>query len=422
MCGIFCEIYFSKRNISKDEKLLNCIKRRGPDCMNELDIEINKNFRLFMCGCVLWMQGKKPIKQPLESDTGILLFNGDIFNSTWGEDSDTEALLNIFDNAMSTDHLRAQLKALKGPFSLIYYNKHTKIMYFVRDRIGRNSLLFHKSENSYVLSNILSRKYLCSEIPASHIYEMDINKKSINLHSWETCENSQTISLDDWIQSCQDRQSLPDEDFCFDYESSLDLNEKDSVITHIENASLNHKNKQHIFESLLDNEVILNTVKNICKLLGRSVQVRVQTQPNKCKSCISNEETYCEHCTTGILFSGGLDCTILAFLADKFLPKKQPIDLINVAFKSKDSTSYDVPDRITGRQSYQELQRLCPDRLWVFHEVNVPKEQLEEYQSLIIGDLVYPRKTILDESLGSALWFAAGAGSLSHYFTAWFWS
>lgn len=51
-----------------------------------------------MCGCVLWMQGKKPIKQPLESDTGILLFNGDIFNSTWGEDSDTEALLNIFDN------------------------------------------------------------------------------------------------------------------------------------------------------------------------------------------------------------------------------------------------------------------------------------------------------------------------------------
>lgn len=55
---------------------------------------------------------------------------------------------------------------------------------------------------------------------------MDINKNSIILHSWETCENSQTISLDDWIQTCQDRQSLPDEDFCFDYESSLDLNEK----------------------------------------------------------------------------------------------------------------------------------------------------------------------------------------------------
>nr|XP_026487102.1 uncharacterized protein LOC113394117 [Vanessa tameamea] len=46
-------------------------------------------------------------------------------------------------------------------------------------------------------------------------------------------------------------------------------------------------------------------------------------------------------------------------------------------------------------------------RMWIFREVNVPKEKLEKYQSSIIGDLVYPRRTILDESLGSALWFAA---------------
>lgn len=36
-------------------------------------------------------------------------------------------------------------------------------------------------------------------------------------------------------------------------------------------------------------------------------------------------------------------------------------------------------------------------------------EELEEFQSSTIADLVYPRKTILDESLGSALWFAARA-------------
>lgn len=39
--------------------------------------------------------------------------------------------------------------------------------------------------------------------------------------------------------------------------------------------------------------------------------------------------------------------------------------------------------------------------------MNVSKEELEELQSSTIADLVYPRKTILDESLGSALWFAA---------------
>lgn len=40
-------------------------------------------------------------------------------------------------------------------------------------------------------------------------------------------------------------------------------------------------------------------------------------------------------------------------------------------------------------------------------EVDVSKEELEEYQSSTIADLVYPRKTILDESIGTALWFAA---------------
>lgn len=32
---------------------------------------------------------------------------------------------------------------------------------------------------------------------------------------------------------------------------------------------------------------------------------------------------------------------------------------------------------------------------------------LEEFQKSTIADLVFPRNTVLDESLGSALWFAA---------------
>lgn len=46
-------------------------------------------------------------------------------------------------------------------------------------------------------------------------------------------------------------------------------------------------------------------------------------------------------------------------------------------------------------------------RKWNFREVNIPREKLEKYQCSIIGDLVYPRRTVLDESLGSAFWFAA---------------
>lgn len=43
----------------------------------------------------------------------------------------------------------------------------------------------------------------------------------------------------------------------------------------------------------------------------------------------------------------------------------------------------------------------------MFKEINVSKEELEECQRTSIADLVHPRQTILDESLGSALWFAA---------------
>lgn len=78
-----------------------------------------------------------------------------------------------------------------------------------------------------------------------------------------------------------------------------------------------------------------------------------------------------------VLFSGGLDCTVLARLASDILPPSQPIDLINVAFENPRIASqhkacsqeelYELcPDRITGRKSFAELTKTCPDRSWRF--------------------------------------------------------
>lgn len=106
--------------------------------------------------------------------------------------------------------------------------------------------------------------------------------------------------------------------------------------------------------------VVLNKVQIILHLLEKSVKIRLETQPNKCKLCLNTMNDCC-HSTVGILFSGGLDCTILAYLADKYVPENQPIDLINVAFKTENGT-YDVPDRVTGRQSYNELKQKCCSR------------------------------------------------------------
>lgn len=89
--------------------------------------------------------------------------------------------------------------------------------------------------------------------------------------------------------------------------------------------------------------------------------MRVKTQPNKCKICLISDNK-CNHCTTGILFSGGLDCTVLAYIANKYVPVDQPIDLINVAFETTNNDPYNVPDRITGRSSFDELKRICASR------------------------------------------------------------
>lgn len=158
------------------------------------------------------------------------------------------------------------------------------------------------------------------------------------------------------------------------------------------------------------------------ELLSKSVTERATLTSNYCKICEIGVSV-CNHCRVGILFSGGLDCSILAILADKVIAKNLSIDLFNVAFEkvkrvlpdSKHHESitvnknihWDVPDRLTAKETLQELQELCPDRQWNLIEVNVTRNELEQELTHHLRDLISPSKNILDESLGAALWFAS---------------
>lgn len=113
------------------------------------------------------------------------------------------------------------------------------------------------------------------------------------------------------------------------------------------------------------------------------------------------------------MFSGGIDCTVLAALADRFLPASEAIDLLNVAFENPRTTMaknrtnkkknqqeeqrpvYDTPDRITGRASLEELKSIAPDRCWNFVEIDVPYSEAMEYRQHII-DLMFPLDTVMD--------------------------
>lgn len=89
-----------------------------------------------------------------------------------------------------------------------------------------------------------------------------------------------------------------------------------------------------------------------------------------------------------VLFSGGLDCTVIARLCHELLPASQGIDLLNVAFENPrlaaaqrkvDRSAEDLleelyeacPDRVTGRKSFAELLQVCPGRAWRFIAVSL---------------------------------------------------
>lgn len=116
--------------------------------------------------------------------------------------------------------------------------------------------------------------------------------------------------------------------------------------------------------------------------LSKSLALRVLNIPD------AHESLNLKASRLAVLFSGGLDCTVLARMAHDIIPAEQSIDLINVAFENPRVVAaarkaqktegvpdtpvscYEAcPDRVTGRNAFRELMAACPSRCWRFVEV-----------------------------------------------------
>uniref|UniRef100_A0A1A9VW49 Glutamine amidotransferase type-2 domain-containing protein n=1 Tax=Glossina austeni TaxID=7395 RepID=A0A1A9VW49_GLOAU len=409
MCGIFCCIPASKENnhyCLENEVLCTVLRNRGPDAENIL-----KTFDGIFAGFVLWHQGAEICFQPIVLNNIILLFNGDIFkisSKDLNNESDSNWLSTQLEKCESDKLLINFFKQLEGPFSIIMYNKCTKDLYFARDSMGRNSLIVEKNKEHLCILSVssLSNKKAI-ELPPLGIFKLNI-------------EDSNNWTLFPWVSLGDDQKG-----YIRVMEETFNINIKCENI--IESPWLHNqafakefsfnfydmvKNldmpAQELFDVLLKNDEVVDALDTFSALLNESVKSRVQTTTKYCRDCINRRE-FCNHSKVAILYSGGIDCSVLAVLTDKYINRSDSIDLINVAFEAINSSeqAWDVPDRLSARASYEELKLLCPQRKWNFVEVNVTRKELLDKLSTHLKHLIYPLNTVLDESIGSAFWFAA---------------
>ncbi|CAG0920124.1 unnamed protein product [Notodromas monacha] len=333
--------------------------------------------------------------------------------------SDTEAILQGLSNA---ENIPAFFQKLEGPGSLIYYDNRSKRLWFRRDCIGRRSLLIAQVRDPedcvhFVISSVmpsadtLSKQDLdiifCEELPAGLTCALDLTVIPCSL------ENLQVTVFPDSIDNAEPprvpgvqwKSEIPGVN-----RSLLDFLNREVPVRNLKVDAALDSPAAAVLKSLCVGIEALAS--EFLDVLENAVRVRLlQTTVDLCRNCLQAGKTpgTCRHCRIGILFSGGLDSSVIAAVCHRILPEGAPIDLLNISFsKSGDADGFSLaPDRKTGRQAFAVLCDVYPEREWNFIELNVTGDELKRMRKTRIRDLIHPRLTVLDDSLGCALWFAA---------------
>lgn len=465
MCGICCSVSFSVEHFGKDlkEDLLYNLRRRGPNSSRQL-FKSAVNYQCVFSGHVLHLRGVLTI-QPVEDDHGnVFLWNGEVFNGVKveAEDNDTQVMFNSLSACKNESEILLLFSKVQGPWSFIYYQASSHHLWFGRDFFGRRSLLWQFSNlgKSFCLSSVGAQisgvADQWQEVPASGIFQIDLNSAAVSrcvmlkLYPWKY------ISKDNVAEECandltQTPAELPEFVSVVINEAKLylskpvvPLNKKLPEIpleSHCKNSS-NIPGTRETLEIFLTDEHTKKIVQQFIDVLSVAVKRRIL--------CLAREEnlaskevlkTCGKKANIAILFSGGVDSMVIAALADRHIPLDEPIDLLNVAFVPKQKTGLpfpniggrkqqnhqeipseessqstavaegpddaEVPDRVTGKAGLKELQSVNPSRTWNFVEINVSLEELQKLRRARICHLVQPSDTVLDDSIGCAVWFAS---------------
>lgn len=359
--------------------------KRGPDGVGEVTTTVD-DFDVHLFSSVLHMRGEYKTQQPFQVDqSSYLLYNGELFgvesDSISPPDlmtaSDTEIVAKIFRDSFSN-----HVSQLHGPFAIISMSGST--FHILRDILGRRSLCIRTdTTDSIIISSVAdSLEGVWQEIPATGYLMFDLHRASrfVTFYPYQVPSGGVTPRIEEI--------PFPRKFLENHFQANLHL---DDHIQHNSISQSMNKSVNPITEDKMD-----AAVENFYNVLKESIRKRVLFRPTSNNKEISQP-------SIGVLFSGGVDSSVIAFLAHEVLPENEPIDLVNISFMREEA-----PDRITARAALEELKELCPLREWRLVCIDVTKGELEKHREQTIKHLIYPLKTVLDDSIGCAIWFAAG--------------
>ncbi|KAL2200758.1 asparagine synthase-domain-containing protein [Corynascus similis CBS 632.67] len=407
MCGIHVSI---TRTPSADHalspELTRCLRARGPDHFGQVDRCLQRPrprpeaddldertatsrataWWLRFTSTVLALRGDHVARQPLLAEPAgsgsVLCWNGEAWR-LGGErvrGNDGEAILarlmmtagaaGAGPGGERVDAVLDVLRDIEGPFAFVFYDAVAGTVFFGRDRLGRQSLLLAPtSDGGLELCSIAgAADQGWQEVEADGVYVLTLGKEA-------------RPERHDWVVG----------DDAADFVSGIGRFNRALPAGH---------------HQLTGNSTSVVSLK---EQLLESLRLRILDIPLP-PAGVANCNT-----RVAILFSGGLDCTVLARLCHELLEPDQGIDLLNVGFENPRVIAqlqkekrhlpdfYEAcPDRITGRKSFSELQKVCPGRAFRF--VAAHRQQ--------VISLIHPHNTEMDLSIACALYFAARSQGL----------
>ncbi|KAL4920257.1 asparagine synthase-domain-containing protein [Aspergillus aurantiobrunneus] len=425
MCGIFFSLTAAENPVLLDKDLRYLLTKRGPDegsysigvrgaSLNPYNHKGSGRIWLSFASTVLSMRGDGIVRQPL-TDSGrtgsIFAWNGDawkIDGQPIPERNDTDIVFNHLLQATTEDYLSENYNAvpnstqrtaeaiskITGPFAFVFYDAVNFKLYFGRDCLGRRSLLWGLDQaGNFTICSLCggSSPTTFQEVEADGIY-------TIEFEDDQHVDHEPTPAAGPLRFDVKNITRIPwSHDVLQTYHMISPIPPMNKAIPEVTPPPLTTTSS--IIRELEDR-------------LRQSLMLRIQSVREPPCAGHSNVKI-------AVLFSGGLDCTLLARLAHDILPAGETIDLLNVAFENPRvvaaaakgleqpvSVYEGCPDRITGRAAFAELQRVCPTRNWRFVAIDIPYVVTVTHRDTV-KRLMRPHNTEMDLSIACALYFAA---------------